>query len=485
MHSGPGAVERSEAGAGRRHADYSRLGFAGLVCAVVFAACVAGVLTRPWGFLAAIWPANAILLGLLIRHSNLVSPVVWLSALVGYVVADLLTGGSFLFTLWLTAANLSGVAAAYLLFMRLQPADRQLQRPLSMLYLLAACTIAAVVAACVGGPAAPPMFGKTVVAGLAFWFTTELVNYIIVLPLVLTAPPLRQWHDALGRAAQAVRASPVRLLPFTVLVLVTAASLTFDGPGASMFPIPVLLWCALSYSFFATSAISLLFCATVMIAASAGLTPLTPSDNFIDASASYRLGIALLALGPLTAASINAARAELLRSLDHAANHDYLTGILARSAFLSRAARMLDQRPAPGAAVLMLDIDHFKRINDHHGHAAGDQVLISVTRMMAASLRAGDLIGRLGGEEFAVLLPGISIEEASSLSERLRSVVEQARVVLDDGTGLQVTVSIGLVYCPAPTTAPLPALLSVADKQLYEAKSGGRNRIRISATLDA
>jgi eukaryotic-like serine/threonine-protein kinase len=123
---------------------------------------------------------------------------------------------------------------------------------------------------------------------------------------------------------------------------------------------------------------------------------------------------------------------------------------------------------------VMLDVDHFKPINDRHGHPVGDQVIVAVARRPAATVRGTDLLGRYGGEEFAVLLPDTDRDGASILAERLRAAVGDRPIETDAGP-LTVTVSIGVAGLDAAIS--VPDLLGRADKALYQAKDGGRTRV--------
>lgn len=137
---------------------------------------------------------------------------------------------------------------------------------------------------------------------------------------------------------------------------------------------------------------------------------------------------------------------------------------------------MAQKRRKPLAA-LMVDIDNFKRFNDRFGHLAGDDCLRSVAASMRASLREGDFIARMGGEEFVVLIDAASIKSAQAAAERLRLGVEQMAIAHDGATGQSVvTVSVGVALtCPEPGTDPA-SLIKAADAAMYEAKQSGRNR---------
>jgi diguanylate cyclase (GGDEF)-like protein/PAS domain S-box-containing protein len=165
-------------------------------------------------------------------------------------------------------------------------------------------------------------------------------------------------------------------------------------------------------------------------------------------------------------------------ALEQRANTDELTSLPNRRAFMQQAQQALARaKRHPGCvSVLMLDIDHFKRVNDTHGHQTGDAVLIALARLCQHSLREGDLMGRMGGEEFAILLPDSPANQAWDTAERLRRTVAQTPMVLEPGPSLGVTVSIG-VTTTATAQESLEALLSQADDALYQAKNQGRNRV--------
>jgi diguanylate cyclase (GGDEF)-like protein len=160
------------------------------------------------------------------------------------------------------------------------------------------------------------------------------------------------------------------------------------------------------------------------------------------------------------------------------ATTDFLTGLANRREFMARLDDELARlrRRDGSAAVLMLDIDHFKLVNDNHGHAAGDAVLRHMAGLMRASQRKIDSLGRMGGEEFALLLPGADAAAAALYAERLRAAVEAAPLTIDGAT-VVVTVSIGIASMVAADVNGDAALIR-ADKALYAAKQDGRNRVR-------
>ena len=166
-----------------------------------------------------------------------------------------------------------------------------------------------------------------------------------------------------------------------------------------------------------------------------------------------------------------------VQELQRLAHTDPLTGVLNRRGFLATAERELvrAQRYARPLSVLLLDVDHFKRVNDAFGHAMGDAVLRYVVAQTRRGLRATDVLGRLGGEEFAILAPETPLDSALMLGQRLRDGLASASMATQ-GTSVRVTASIG-VADRAKGPATIDDVLRRADAALYAAKRGGRNRV--------
>ena len=168
----------------------------------------------------------------------------------------------------------------------------------------------------------------------------------------------------------------------------------------------------------------------------------------------------------------------LEEELRRQAHVDYLTGIYNRRHFMERAEQELSRahRYAKPLSMLMLDIDHFKLINDRYGHKVGDTVLKAVADLSQATFRDVDIVGRLGGEEFAALLPETDQPAALEAAERLRATIANARIPLPGAPPVSFSVSIGVSSMDSPEDN-IDALLQRADKALYKAKDSGRNRV--------
>lgn len=160
------------------------------------------------------------------------------------------------------------------------------------------------------------------------------------------------------------------------------------------------------------------------------------------------------------------------RRLEEKASRDDMTGFLNRETFFAALERT--RRESDRGALLIIDADHFKTINDRFGHLTGDTALLEIAAAIGRSIREGDVIGRIGGEEFGVFLVGASNSEATLVAERIRREVELIRFKPQDESTVPLTVSIG--GTPCALDAGVSDLMRAADKRLYEAKNGGRNK---------
>ncbi|WP_306456545.1 diguanylate cyclase [Pseudomonas sp. LJDD11] len=454
-----------------------------LIMLIIFIAALFGIMARPLGTLSSLWPANAILAGLMVRNPQMARPQGWLGALVGFVAADVLTGSTLPTALLLTCANLVGAAIGCFYLSRLAKPHLSLQTTESVLHLILVSLAASVSAGLAGAAAMQYLFGQPFASGFYFWSLGEIVHYAIILPMVLAAPTpqqTRQWWRNFRQTAS-LPGLYRQSIPLLALVLSSAAALWIGGPGAVMFSVPALLWCALSYNLFGATVVTLIFSSWTTIAISQHYLDLSVTWPLAVADLqSIRIGILLLTLTPLTVAIISAARQQLLQQVQHLASHDQLSGLLNRRAFHDQATQCLQaqQRQSPLLAVLMLDIDRFKSINDTWGHSAGDQVLVNFTQVASECLGERGLFGRVGGEEFSILVPVSSADEAGQIAENIRQRFAHTPLDLGAGRLIEATVSIGVVT--TQDAEPLKQLLLRADQALYQAKHQGRNRVQLA-----
>jgi diguanylate cyclase (GGDEF)-like protein len=207
-------------------------------------------------------------------------------------------------------------------------------------------------------------------------------------------------------------------------------------------------------------------------------------NGFVACAMGWALSVLLwrkfitIALQQAQLEKVNAELQSKQRDLERLTRLDGLTGLYNRRTFveLTELELVRAQRQGSATAILLLDLDHFKRVNDTWGHPAGDAVLKNVASVVSKSVRSTDLVGRLGGEEFIILLPGTSVLAARKLAEKVRARLE-ANPTLFEQTTIRTTASIGLAGTTAAEKRAFDQLYNDADKALYAAKQRGRNQV--------
>lgn len=247
------------------------------------------------------------------------------------------------------------------------------------------------------------------------------------------------------------------------------------------FPVPALLWCALVYELPGTAIVTVLFSTWTLVAISSGAIHVGADFNSMASMLSIRIGVALMALAPITVASVMAARNEFQILLQRMITNDPLTAALNRRAFAVRCRNLL----APLAekqslvAVLIFNLDRFRDINRSHGHAAGDETLKAFARTARAFLPHADDFGRLGGDEFAVLLSVPDAKEAKEVAEMISRSFAEKRILWGPSNLVRSTVSVGVALTERIPLTVEP-LLTEAEKALERAKASGGNRVALA-----
>jgi diguanylate cyclase (GGDEF)-like protein len=462
------------------------------IAAAAFLLALASLLVQPAFARVVLWPANAVLSGVLLRHRAPIRPLSWMLMGAGLVLARLGLGAAPPRAVVDGLADLAGIWVAWLILARFWPLDN-LRTPRAVIRMLLVGLSAAATTVVLGllagfwrSPSAAAL--ETVVSGLL----GQWLGYcIFLLPVLLlpgmALPGVDRRHRNRGPLHHPGDWSA--RMPGLLLAASLALCFLLGGPGALLLPFAALLYCAHAYQQWTAAWLALLSALGVLLGFDAGWA-LVP-DGLLPLSAwsriSLQLGVLLLMIVPLLMSSALAARGDLIVSLNRALDHDDLTQALSRPAFTRGAQEYLRRiPPAPyGNGLMMLDIDHFKQLNDRHGHAAGDNVLCEFSRTIQETIRPEDLFGRLGGEEFGLVLPDCSLEDTAEIAERLRACVEKIRLYHDSDEPLRITVSIGVAHDRQGLPVGLDKLLSHADQALYQAKRQGRNRYCVHGTEEA
>ncbi|EXA64230.1 diguanylate cyclase domain protein [Acinetobacter baumannii 348935] len=161
--------------------------------------------------------------------------------------------------------------------------------------------------------------------------------------------------------------------------------------------------------------------------------------------------------------------------INHLSQIDPLTNLFNRRS-INQCLDQLNSTATFNYALVLLDLDHFKKINDYYGHHKSDETLVQVSAVLNQQLRESDVVGRFGGEEFILVLNNSSLEKAQQVAERCRSAIQQLQIFSDEGQLIPVTASFGIAISK-PELRP-QQLLSQADQALYQAKAGGRNQVK-------
>lgn len=462
-----------------------------IVGVLIFFCCLLGILGRPLSFLATFWIANAVLLGVFLRFPNYHNLGGWLGAFIGYMSADLVTGNHLLLTVFLTMANMINVFVSILIIKWFRLNFRNYNKGLTFLYLFLICAFGGCLSGAIFAVSTIPFVPNTFMnpdriwIDFGMWWTGEILNIITYLPIVLALPSKatlqKYWQNKSQENVQFIE-----ILPALFVLISVILSHFFTGPGSIMFPIAALIWASLRYNLFFITIINLIV-VTFLYTSLSSFYASVSSLAYLSTAISIRVGLVMLALGPLTLSIIDTNREKLYNQILYLANHDSLTSTMNRRFFYEESERLVKQHSQKNVvesiSVLLLDLDHFKKINDLYGHVSGDYVLQEFTKIVKSNLRETDLFGRLGGEEFAILFKNLSLKQSAQIAQRICNAVSQTPIYLENGEILNISVSIGLSFQTSPYCVPFQQLIRQADLALYQAKENGRNQLCINHNL--
>jgi diguanylate cyclase (GGDEF)-like protein len=311
------------------------------------------------------------------------------------------------------------------------------------------------------------------------WWLGDLVGALIVTPVVLlwSAEPRPRWTRS-----QALEIG-------ALFLLVTVGGLAVFGGVFRPYPLiflalPLLLWPAFRLGPREAGTAALVLAGIAVAGTLLGHGPFarqSPNESLLELQAFMGVN----AVTAVAVAAVVRERKRLEAELAHLADHDSLTDVLTRRRFQEELAQQLNHcaRYGTPAAVLFVDLDDFKSVNDRLGHQLGDTILVNVAKQLRARLRESDFLGRLGGDEFAVLLPQADGVQAQAVAQQLLQTIASDRTVVD-GTAIGTTASIGIAVVPEHGKS-VEELLARADAAMFEAKAAGRNQVRMWAPKES
>jgi diguanylate cyclase (GGDEF)-like protein len=419
-----------------------------------------------------VWPPTGIALAALLVLGYRVSPAIWLGAF----LANLATTGALVSSAGIAVGNTVEALAGAWLVNRFAGGRHAVERSADLFKFAVLAAVSTSISATLGvlslsadGFVQPGTHGAVWLT----WWLGDLVGALIVAPLVL-----------LWSADWRLRFSPVRAGETTALLLaVLAGGLVMFGGFLPPFPLtflslPLLLWPA--FRFGPREAVSV--AALLGMIAVAGT--LRGVGSFAGGSPNHSLLLlqSFMGVSTLTALAVAgevAERKRLEARLSHLADYDSLTDVLSRRRFQEQLEQQLadSRRYGTPAALLFVDMDDFKSVNDRFGHAAGDKVLANVAALLRGRLRDSDSLGRIGGDEFVVLLPHADREQAEAVAAQLLKTIATQPTVLGEKE-IRSAASIGIALL-SDHGQTLEEVLAHADDAMFTAKAGGHNTFRV------
>jgi diguanylate cyclase (GGDEF)-like protein len=316
------------------------------------------------------------------------------------------------------------------------------------------------------------LVGMTLYAGFARFLHRPVRWPLLLTCVAMTAPALAYWRYVVDSIPMRVAISTGFAAAMCIAVAVIMAG--HQSTGRARYPYITTMWVTVIFA----------VCQVVRGIYFITLDHVSNALTFNDTMNVVLLCVGAANVPVLLMCGMMMVHDALLSDARDAVNRDFLTGALSREGFASVARTLLaeaDHNASP-LACLIVDLDHFKSINDTFGHAGGDKVLCEFVGLVRSTLRASDAVGRLGGEEFAILMPGTVLDHAKSLAEQLRSAAMRHSVETDKGA-CSYTLSGGLAIRLSGET--LDQLTLRADRALYQAKVSGRNRLCVDALLSS
>ncbi|MEB3766387.1 GGDEF domain-containing protein [Acinetobacter sp. MD2] len=442
-----------------------------LVGLVVFLLASISILSRPLNLFASIWLPNAFFIGYFIFISNIKRIIILFPVLfLGFFFADwTLTSESPILILHLTITNLISIyISSIFITLRCKNILSIDEIPYFYMILIFGATLCSGYAFIFAQPFMVEDFKNKDILFFLYWLTGECLNYsifIIFFYSIISTIHKKQFKYKIKK-----------LKPLVSLTFSTILAIKFTGIASIAFILPAIIWCALSYPM---TILSLLIVISFGTQYYYGLVFLEKIPNFskfpfeLDQRISLQIGTTLATLVPIIINILVRNQRYLIKKFKLSAQKDYLTNIYNRRGFLELINK---ENKIEKCALLIIDIDFFKKINDTYGHDIGDNIIIHTCKLISDTLPKNTFFCRYGGEEFMVLYKNTTKKDTIQLAENIRINIEKNHYIISNKNTLNITVSIGLSYLEYFKTNEYVNFFNKSDQALYIAKKNGRNR---------
>lgn len=428
--------------------------------------------------LSVFWPANVVAAALIHRMGLARRPTGYIATYAGLVLQDYLHWGLSLPTLMFNAANLAFVVVLAPWLSRVKAVRYGQNDFAAFLHMVLACLAASAACAAVGGPSqqATQYAYDHLGQALFGWFTEQFYTSILCLPFLLSL------FSGAVRIEHPIWPSWRNTLPILSLLITIGMSLSIGPFLILMLVLPALTWCAISYPLWLVQLITLITGCVQLIIAAIHVPNLVAlwGHSLPYLLSLLRLAIAAAILSPLLIAINMGTIRKLNLKLRQQASYDFLTSALSRFGLTDALNKYAEQRAYRESCVniMLIDVDHFKKINDSFGHVCGDQVLKHIAGIVHDTVPEPRLVSRIGGEEFMVVCFGYAPPVFYALADTVRLAIADTPLTLDR-RDVAVTISIGIAHAEQSSTnleKTVWGLFPHADENLYLAKRDGRNR---------
>ena len=417
--------------------------------------------------LVAFWPPNGLVVALFVLLPSRLRPWVLLAVLPGELIADTIHGYPMLATLGYSVTDLLESAVAGVLLLRIAGRSPRGDRQRDFYALLAAAVAAPFISGFLGAGISHLEWGSPYETSMLLWWLGDMTGILLVVSLALSV------------CRRSPRGTPKQLFGAgTGVAIVVVASLATFGltelPVMFIVLAPLALL-ALRQGLRPTAIATFAFAVIAALMTGRGYGPFTGFPNLTSRMVTLQIFIGLTSFVTFLISAAMSERRHAEAALHDLATHDPLTGLANRRLFLQEleGAAARTARSTESTAIISLDLDGFKEINDRLGHAVGDEVLVEAGRRLAGGAREGDVVARMGGDEFAGLLqPVEGIEGAESAARRIADLIEQPFHVCDLEVPIRVSVGVALL------TPDVDLSLLRADEDLYRDKQGNAGQTR-------